>query len=283
MREIRRRIRSVQNTQQITRAMQMIAAVKLRKTQEKVLAGRPYAEKLREVMGRLAAEVQDVTHPFFEARPEKKIGIMLFTSDRGLCGGYNTNMIRLAAQRMVSFPQGTEINLLTVGRKGREYFRHRGVNIFRDYVDLGDEPDFTQARELAREIERLYLKGEWGAFYLAYTRFFSPVQHMPDFLKLLPCEKPAAPGRSSDYIFEPARDELLALLLPRYLEVQVYQMFLEAKASEHGARMTAMDAATDNAAEMIKSLTLSFNKARQAAITKELTEIVGGAEALRVT
>lgn len=279
MREIRRRIRSIKNTQQITRAMQMVAAAKLRKVQDRVFASRPYAAKLREVLERLVAQLPPgVYHPLLEERPARRLGYVVVTGDRGLCGAYNANVIRLAEQT-VRAASAEEVFLLTVGRKARDYFRRRKYNVLREYVDIGDDPSFPQGRELARELVGLFLDGTIDRLYLVYSQFFSPVRQQPQVVPLLPITRPPGVEAVTEYIFEPPPAELFGYLLPRYVEVQVYQMLLEAKAGEHGARMTAMEAATDNAEDMIKRLTLSFNKARQAAITKELADIIGTARA----
>lgn len=279
MREIRRRIRSIRNTQQITRAMQMVAAAKLRKVQDRVFASRPYAAKLREVLERLVAQLPPgVYHPLLEERPARRLGYVVVTGDRGLCGAYNANVIRLAEQT-VRAASAEEVFLLTVGRKARDYFRRRKYNVLREYVDIGDDPSFPQGRELARELVGLFLDGTIDRLYLVYSQFFSPVRQQPQVVPLLPITRPPGVEAVTEYIFEPPPAELFRYLLPRYVEVQVYQMLLEAKAGEHGARMTAMEAATDNAEDMIKRLTLSFNKARQAAITKELADIIGTARA----
>ncbi|MBC7334695.1 MAG: F0F1 ATP synthase subunit gamma [Clostridia bacterium] len=278
MRDIRRRIRSIKNTQQITKAMQMVAAAKLRKVQDRVVASRPYATKLREVLGRLVLQVPPGEyHPLLAERLGRRSAYVVVTGDRGLCGAYNANVIRLAERELTA--AGPEAVVLAVGRKGRDYFRRQKYPLLRTYVDLGDDPSFPQARELARELMALFLEQAFDHLYLVYTQFLSPVRQQPQVVPLLPIRRPTGAEKAVEYIFEPRPPLLFQSLLPRYVEVQVYQMLLEAKASEHGARMTAMEAATDNAEEMIKRLTLSFNKARQAAITKELADIVGTARA----
>lgn len=278
MRDIRRRIRSIKNTQQITKAMQMVAAAKLRKVQDRVVASRPYATKLREVLGRLVLQVPPGEyHPLLAERLGGRSAYVVVTGDRGLCGAYNANVIRLAERELTA--AGPEAVVLAVGRKGRDYFRRQKYPLLRTYVDLGDDPSFPQARELARELMALFLEQAFDHLYLVYTQFLSPVRQQPQVVPLLPIRRPTGAEKAVEYIFEPRPPLLFQSLLPRYVEVQVYQMLLEAKASEHGARMTAMEAATDNAEEMIKRLTLSFNKARQAAITKELADIVGTARA----
>ncbi|CEP68439.1 ATPase, F1 complex, gamma subunit [Moorella glycerini] len=279
MRDLKRRIRSIRSTQHITRAMKMVAAAKLRKAQAQVTAARPYAEKLEEVIGRLIGAVDPETQPLAAAREVKKAGYVLITGDRGLAGGYNANLIRLAEERLQA--EERPVALVTVGRKGRDYFRRRRVEIVRSFTDIGDEPDLIQARELARQLVELYLEGSLDEVNLIYTRFYSALRQVPQVDRLLPIQASGAGEDGGDYIYEPSPAEVLKSLLPRYCEIKVYQALLEAKASEHGARMTAMDNATENAAEMIDKLTLSFNRARQAAITREIVEVVAGADALK--
>lgn len=280
MRDLKRRIRSIKSTQQITRAMKMVAAAKLRKIQDRVTAGRPYAHKLSEVIGHLAATADPNEQPLVAEREVRKVGYVLITADRGLAGGYNANLIRLAQERLAQ--EERPAALITVGRKGRDYFLRRGAEILREYINVGDAPDWGLAREIARELMRLFLEGSLDEVYLIYSRFYSALRQVPQVDKLLPIAPPRSEKREErEYIYEPAKKEVLGVLLPRYCEVQVYRALLEAKASEHGARMTAMDNATENAAEMIDKLTLSFNRVRQAAITREILEVVAGADALQ--
>jgi F-type H+-transporting ATPase subunit gamma len=282
LRDIKRRIRSVQSTQQITRAMKMVATAKLRKAQAQVIAARPYSDKLREVLTHLAGS--ESSHPLLQVPESKTVGLVVFTADRGLCGGYNANLIRLAEQTKAGF-RDQEVALITVGRKARDYFRRRGVKVIGEYVDLGTDADFIQARELAREFIRMYYEKQYGELYLVYARFVSPVQQIPQVVKLLPISAVEKDGEEkperADYLYEPSAAGVLDTLLPRYVETEVYRMMLESIASEQGARMTAMSAATDNASEIIDTLTLTYNKASQSAITTELLEIVSGAEALK--
>ncbi|HHW07082.1 MAG TPA: F0F1 ATP synthase subunit gamma [Clostridia bacterium] len=281
MRDIKRRIRSIKNTQQITKAMKTVSAAKLRKTQNKVISARPYANKLLEVLGRLTAGVETYEHPLFVPRNGNRTAYVVLTGDRGFAGGYNVNVAKLAESLIRENPEEQGV-IIACGRKGRDYFRIRGYNIIREYLDIGDDPHYIQARELARELTALYEQGEVDKIHLVYTKFHSAIRYEPLAQQLLPIL--AAPQGETEgeleYIYEPEKESLLHTLVPRYLEVQVYRALLEAKASEHGARMTAMDNATENCAEMIDQLTLSFNRARQAAITKEISEIVGGAAAL---
>lgn len=278
VRDIRRRIRSVANMQQITKAMKMVAAAKLRRAQEKVIASRPYAKQIQDVLARLVQAQTEMTHPLLEKRPVKKIGYILVTSDRGLCGGFNANLIRMT-RGILEEQKDAQTGLVAVGRKGNDYFGRRKVEVISRFTGLGDNPDFNQARKIAGEIIGLYTSGELDEVYLVYSKFISVLTQEPTLAKLLPIE-PSEEKAGGEYIFEPSPQQMLERLLPSYLESQVFSALLESKASEQGARMTAMDSATENAKEMIDKLTLAMNRARQAAITKEISEIVGGAAAL---
>lgn len=277
VRDIRRRIRSVRNMQQITKAMKMVSAAKLRKAQNKLNAARPYAHQLQAVLERLSQATGETTHPLLVKRPVQKVVYVVITSDRGLCGGYNSNLIRKTVGLIAETPQ--EVKLVTVGRKGRDYFRRGKIEFLAEFVALGDEPSYNQAKEIAQKVVRLYEQGEADEVYLMYTEFVSAINARPTQVKLLPIEKPEG-KQSKQYIFEPSPEEILASLLPKYVETQIFRSILEGKASEQGARMTAMSSATDNAKDMIDRLSLIMNRARQAAITKEISEIVGGAAAL---
>lgn len=277
-RDLRRRIKSIKSTQQITKAMKMVAAAKLRKAQERVIAARPFAGKIQEVLARLTTSNSGVSHPLLEVRDAKNICYVLITADRGLCGGYNANIIRLNQGLLHQKPG----SLVTIGRKGRDFFRRRGYDIKSEFVGLGEDIPFGVAREIGQTLVDYYVKGIFDEIYLVFTEFKSALTQKPVTMKLLPVEPPTQSEKSAtiDYIYEPDPESLLAELLPKYIETTIYRALLEAKASEQGARMTAMGSATDNAAEMIDKLTLSLNRARQAAITKEISEIVGGANAL---
>ena len=277
-RDIRRRIKSVKNTQQITKAMKMVSAAKLRRAQTSVVAARPYTKKLQEVMDSLSFST--ARHPYMEKREVKKVGYVVIAGNRGLCGGFNTNVFRAAE----AAAQGKDYGLVVVGNKTRDYFKSRNREIVSQFLNISDNPTFVFGKELAREISRLYLDGVFDEIYLVYTEFKSAISATPVVKKLLPVaddfaeESAAAPV--SEFIFEPGEKELIDVIMPQYLDVSVYTSLLEAKASEHGARMTAMSSATDNARDIISKLTLSLNRARQAAITTEISEIVGGAAAL---
>lgn len=280
-RDIRRRIRSIKSTQQITKAMKMVSAAKLRRAQESVVAARPYARKIQEVLGRLAGSAQDYSHPLLELRDGKKIGLVIITGDRGLCGGFNANLIRMAEHFMLDSEK--EVAVVAIGRKGRDYFRRRGREITEEYINIGDNPTFIQGKELAKRLTALYSEGIFDEIHLMYTEFKSAMSQKPVILKLLPVEPVEEEDQTKvvEYIYEPSQAGVMDHLLPSYVETIVYRALLESKASEHGARMTAMSSATDNAVEIIAKLTLNLNRARQAAITKEISEIVGGAAALQ--
>ncbi|NLO96714.1 MAG: F0F1 ATP synthase subunit gamma [Peptococcaceae bacterium] len=278
VRDIRRRIRSVSNMQQITKAMKTVAAAKLRKAQRKVIASRPYTRQIQEVLARLANAQTEIEHPLLVKRPVQKVGYIVLTSDRGLCGAFNANIIRLT-RGIVEMRRDAEVGLVTVGRKGHDYFIKRKYRILAQFMGLGDDPNFNQANKIAEEAIKLYLAGELDEVYIIYSKFVSVLTQEPTAVKVLPIE-PIAEETSRQYIFEPSPAQILQRLLPVYLKSQIYSALLESKASELGAQMTAMDSATENAKEMIEKLTLEMNRARQAAITTEISEIVGGAAAL---
>ena len=278
VRDIRRRIRSVRSMEQITNAMKMVAASKLRKAQEKVIAARPYAHRMQEILGRLAqVQEEEETHPLLEERPVERVGYIIVSSDRGLCGGYNANLFRMTNDIIKN--ETRDVRLVTIGSKGRDFYRREKFETVAEFVGLGDEPSYGQAREIAQEVISLYESGELDEVYIMYNEFVSAITQRPTQVKLLPIEKPKQESKR-EYIFEPSDEEILNTLLPKYVETQVFRTLLEGKASEMGAKMTAMGAATDNARELIDELTLRMNRARQAAITTEISEIVGGASAL---
>jgi len=277
VRDIRRRIRSVRNMEQITKAMKMVSAAKLRKAQLKLNAARPYASQLQGVLERLAQVQVDEVHPLLKKRSVQKVVYVLITSDRGLCGGYNANLIRKTGGLIAESKQ--EVKLLAVGRKGRDFFRRGKIEFLAEYTALGDNPSYNQAKEIAQEVVRLYVEGDADEVYLMYTEFVTAITQRPSQVKLLPIEKPEG-KQGRQYIFEPSPEEILNSLLPKYVETQIFRTILEGKASEQGARMTAMSSASDNAKDMIERLSLAMNKARQAAITTEISEIVSGAAAL---
>jgi F-type H+-transporting ATPase subunit gamma len=285
LKAIRKRISSVRNTQQITKAMKMVSAAKLRRAQEAAVAARPYAEKMAELLRNVAARVSAEAHPLLSAREEKKIDLVLFTSDRGLCGGYNANLIR-AAEAFIRRHAGlTAIEFTMVGRKGGDYFRRRRAAIAERYTDILYQAPEELAAEIAQKLIRRFIDGQSDAVYILYSRFRSALSQVPTLEKLLPVSlassSEAEAQQETEYLYEPGVQQLLTSLLPRVTGVAVQRALLEATASEHGARMTAMESASGNAAKMIGSLTLQMNRARQASITRELMEIVGTAEALK--
>lgn len=280
MRDIRRRIKSIKSTQQITKAMKLVAAAKLRRAQERVIAARPYARLTREVLSRVAAAPAEYTHPLLEVREPRRVAYVIMTADRGLCGGFNANLIRKTLHEIRAYDN---VSLITVGRKGRDFFRRLGYDIKAQFIGLGEDIQFAKAREIAHTLIEAYTQQEFDEIYMVYSEFRSAISQRPVTVKLLPVEPPAEEKKqqwSTEYIFEPDPGQVLDILLPRYVETMVYSALLESKASEHGARMTAMGSATDNAAELINKLTISLNRARQAAITTEISEIVSGAAAL---
>ncbi len=281
LRDIRTRIRSVKNTQQLTYAMKLVSATKLRRAQERIVSARPYARRMLQVLHSLASRANPEHHPLLERRGDARVEMVVITADRGLCGGFNTNIVKAAAEEMER-RAGQEVTLTLVGKKGRDFFRRRRVSVRREMVDIFRNVTYAHAAELAREIIQGYVARELDAVYLVYNEFKSAIQQRVVVEKLLPIEQLAGEGRGVmvDYIYEPGDKELFDRLLPKHVEVQVYRALLESAASEQGARMTAMDSATNNAAEMIESLTLNMNKVRQAGITKEILEVVSGAAAL---
>ena len=280
--DIRRRIRSVRNTQQITKAMKMVSAAKLRRAQDRVIAARPYAALMRKVLANLAVAVesddQAAANPLLARRPEKRVLLLLFTSDKGLAGAFNANLIK-AAQKFMEERRDAELEIETIGRKGRDFFKKRGARIVAEHIGILGRPTFEDAAAIARKAIERFRNGELDAVYVLNNEFKSMVSQRLSVARLLPVEIPPNP-EVVDYIFEQPPAELLASLLPRYVEMEVYRPLLESAAAEHAARMTAMESATSNAAEMIEKLTLYMNRVRQASITKEIIEVVSGALAL---
>ncbi|MFO0582386.1 MAG: ATP synthase F1 subunit gamma [Anaeromyxobacter sp.] len=287
LRDIRNRIGSVKSTRQITKAMKMVAAAKLRRAQDAILKTRPYAQLLDQTLSRVAARAageEQAAHPLLRTREQKTAEVVVITSDRGLAGGFNSNIARRTQRFLVENGERfSRIELATIGRKGRDYFRARRIAVRKDYLGVHAGLAYQKAEELAREYSERWLAGEVDAVFLCYNEFKSAIAQKPVVVQLLPIETPPpAPGQADiDFKYEPSREQLLADLLPRHIAMQVWRALLESAASEHGARMSAMESATKNAEEMIGLLTLQYNRARQAAVTKELMEIVGGAEALK--
>jgi F-type H+-transporting ATPase subunit gamma len=287
LRDIRNRIGSVKSTRQITKAMKMVAAAKLRRAQDAILKTRPYAQLLDQTLSRLAARAaadEVVAHPLLAPREARLAEVAVVTSDRGLAGGFNSNIARRTQRFMTENAERYErILLSTIGRKGRDFFRARKIEVRKDYTGVHSDLRYEKAEQIAEEYATRFLAGEVDAVFLAYNEFKSAISQKPVVVQLLPIETP--PGAESaagiDFKYEPSREALLKDLVPRHLAMQVWRALLESAASEHGARMSAMESATKNAEEMISMLTLQYNRARQAAVTKELMEIVSGAEALK--
>ncbi len=285
LKAIKKRIGSVKNTRQITKAMKMVSAAKLRRAQENVVAARPYAKKLGEVLQSLAGNLEGDLHPLLEKREGKKLLLVLVTSDRGLCGGFNTNICK-AADRFIKEKQGEyeQINLMTVGRKGFEYFRSRKVPNYKNFPNVLAKPNYGTAAMIAQEVIDAFQGGDFDEVILLFNAFRTVMSQDITFQQLLPVvpeTKAEADEAPVEYIYEPSVADILAEILPKNIEVQIFKAMLESVAAEHGARMTAMDSASKNASEMIGKLTLIYNRARQAAITKELMEIISGAESIK--
>ena len=279
--DIRRRIRTVKNIEKITNAMKMVAAARLKKAQMRAEAARPYAEKMHEVMQNLAGSAGEITHPLLEVREERNVAFVVIGADRGLAGSYNGNVMNKALSEIGKRDAGT-VKLVLIGKKAVGFFKKRPYEMVATLESPGTEVNFTDIRGVTTKIRSMFEGGEVDAVYLIYAKFLSAMRQEPTAIKLLPVATPVAEEAApADFIFEPDAAHLLGTLLPRYVDTEVYQSLVESQASEHGARMTAMSAATKNAGEMIDNLTLAYNKARQAAITKEITEIVSGAEALK--
>jgi F-type H+-transporting ATPase subunit gamma len=281
LRDIQRRIRSVQSTQKITRAMKLVAAAKLRRAQERILAARPYATKMSELLGNLVSGTDDTGHPLLEQRHGPRRQIVVITADKGLAGAFNSNILRRATE-LIRESSAADLTLVVVGRKARDFYRRRPYSVKRDMVGFWDRLAYSHASELADFFMQEYLAGEVDEVWLLYNEFRSVTVQRPVRVQLLPIPRTeTAETESVDYIYEPGPAEILGELLPRHVRMQVYRALMESLAGEYGARMTAMEAATTNAKEMIEVLTISYNKARQEKITKELLDIVGGAEALK--
>ncbi|AGA59871.1 ATP synthase, F1 gamma subunit [Thermobacillus composti KWC4] len=283
MRELKAKIKSTQNTMQITKAMEMVAASRLRRAQEAAVAARPYADKLKEVVASIAAGSRDVKHPMLQSRPIKRTGYLVITSDRGLAGGYNANLLRNVLNTIRGrHSSPDEYVLFVIGRKGRDFFRRRGMAIAKEVTGLPDSPTFADIKAIAQEAVKGFEEELYDELYLWYNQFINPITQRPVERQLLPLvsEDVNTAGPATAYQYEPSAEEVLNTLLPKYAETLIYSALLDAKASEFGARMTAMGNATKNAQKMIQVLTLNYNRARQAAITQEISEIVGGANAL---
>jgi F-type H+-transporting ATPase subunit gamma len=288
IRQLRRRIATVKNTAKITNALQLVAASKMRRAQDRATQARPYADKLQLVLAGLSTyentDGERAPHPLLARRPVQNVGLLHITPDRGLCGGLNTNLNRSAGTFVAM--QEEPVSLVAVGKKGRDFFVRARARVMAEFTDLGDYPSQVDTLPITRLIIQDFLDGTVDAVYVSFASFVSTAIQRPVIRQLLPIEPPqmesaeAAAEYRADYIFEPSPDEVLARLLPRYVEMLIYQAVLESAASEQSARMVAMKNATDNANELVRELTLTYNKARQEQITKELLDIVGGAAAL---
>ncbi len=285
LRDIKRRITSVKKTQQITKAMKMVAAAKLRKAQERINQTRPYAESLGDVLARVAANVDSDLNPYLK-KPEtvESVCLVVITSDRGLCGSFNTNIIRTARQEADRLrAEGKTVKIVAVGRKGYEYFHRRDFDVVAKYINIFRDLNYEHAKEIARLVVRAYLEGEYDQVNLIFTAAVSAIKADLHNMVYLPLSAGHSDEQQhdTDYLFEPEPEVLLRELCPKNLNIQMWRALLDSYAAEESARMVAMESATDNAQEMIDGLTLHYNKVRQAAITTEISEIVGGAEALK--
>lgn len=286
LRDIRKRIQSVKSTQKITKAMKMVSAAKLRRAQDAILAARSYAEKLHEVVRSLAARVETKTHPLLQIREEmRKLLLVVFTSDRGLCGAFNSNLLKqvesFVRENSAKYPDGIE--LFVIGRKGVEYLKKRKYNVTESWAGIYQKEQYETAKVIGEKLIDKFVNKECDEVVIVYNKFRSAISQVPTFLKLLPVDPIDIPENvpKTEYIYEPDKETLINELMPREVYTQLQRGLLESIASELGARMTAMDNATNNARDMIDKLTLLFNKTRQASITKELMEIIGGAEAIK--
>jgi len=280
MREIKRSIKSKQNTKQITKAMEMVAASRLRRAQEAAVSARPYTDKMREVVSSIASASGGSKHPMLQSRPVKRTAYLVITSDRGLAGGYNANILRKVLLTIKEKHNSKdEYAVFVIGRKGRDFFARRDIPIVDEVTGLADSPKFSDIKDIAAKAVQGFEAGTYDEIHLAYNEFRNAVTQIPTLKRLLPLGEMKAGGDTADYEYEPSAEEVLNVLLPKYAETLVFSAVLEGKASEFGARMTAMGNATKNATKMIADLTLVYNRARQAAITQEIAEIVGGANA----
>ncbi len=283
LKSIKKRIVSVKNTRQITKAMKMVSAAKLRRAQENVVAARPYAKKMGEVLQSLAANLEGDQHPLLEKREAKKLLLIVLTSDRGLCGGFNTNLCKAADRYLKEKSADYEqISVMTIGRKGNEFLRSR-YTVYKNFSNVLAKPNYQSAAAMAQDVIDGFIAGEYDQVELLYNSFRTVMTQDITFQQMLPVvtEQLASDETPVEFIYEPSVGELLAEILPKNIEVQIFTAMLETVAGEHGARMTAMDSASKNANEMIGKLTLQYNRARQAAITTELMEIISGSESIK--
>lgn len=280
LRDLRRRLKSVSNTKQLTRAMKMVSAAKLRRAQDRILSARPFARRMKEVLASAAARADVSEHPLLALPDGDRVEVVLVTADKGMCGAFNTNIIKRAT-RFLEERRDEKLTVHCIGKKGRDYFRRQSYNIRKQYVDIFRTLEYGNAVEIADDLMARFIEKELDEIYVVYNEFKSAVQQHVVVERLLPLERAEFEGSTppADYLYEPSAGELFAQLLPRLVEVQTYRILLESSAAEHGARMAAMDSATNNAEEMIHTLTLHLNRVRQASITKEIIEVVSGANA----
>ena len=288
LREIRQRISGVKSTQKITKAMKMVAAAKLRRATDAIVAARPYAKKMQELLSYLSGQVDVTKYPQFEQREVKAVAIVVVTADRGLCGAFNTNILKATANHIrtnyADLHAAGKVKLICVGRKGYDFFGKRDYEVIAKHIGVFNHLSFTTAKNIVAEVVDGFVKGEYDKVEIVSNEFKNAVQQkltIGQFLPVLPVSGADAAKQSTDYIFEPASDEIVSALIPKHLNFQMWRVLLDSNAAEHGARMSAMENATTNARDLIRVLQLNYNKARQAAITKELLEIVAGAEALK--
>ncbi len=289
LQSLRRKIAAFKNTQKITKAMKMVAAAKLKRSQDRILAARPYAHKMRGVLSNLSQRVNRASHPLLQKREGRIVEVLVVTSDRGLCGAFNGNIVRKSVEFIRQCEsRGLRVGISLVGRKGRDYFRRRAWPIRQEWTGVFDKLSFEHAIDIGGDLTDNFVKGTFDELYVVYNEFKSAIQQRVIVEKLFPVDAAAEFGGNQaegptggSYLYEPGETELLDVLVPKHFQVQAYRILLESGAAEHGARMAAMDGATRNAGQLIKKTTLYYNKTRQAAITKELMDIVGGAEALK--
>lgn len=282
LRDIKARINTTKKTSQITKAMEMVSASKLNRAEHNARSFTPYMEKIQEVVASVALGSNDASHPMLVKRPVKKTGYLVITSDRGLAGAYNSNVLRTVFQTIQERHRSTEeYAIIAIGRVGLNFFKRRNIPVALHITGLPDQPSFADIKEIANKTVNMFADGTFDELYMFYNHFVSAIQQDVTEKKLLPLTDLASEKKLTTYEFEPSQEEILEVLLPQYAESLIYGALLDAKASEHAARMTAMKNATDNAKELIRTLTLSYNRARQAAITQEITEIVAGANALQ--
>jgi F-type H+-transporting ATPase subunit gamma len=288
MQDIKRRIKSVEGTKKITKAMELVASAKLRKSRELLDQTRPYYRTIVKSIQEVLRNTKGVRHPMLVEREVKRVAYIVITADRGLCGGYNANILKMTEHHIAENATKENVDLLVVGQRGRDFFKRRGYNLINSYLHISEEPTFADASRISNEIVRLYEAGEIDEVYLSYTRFDSTISTTPNTVKLLPAESVESEKveleedeeLTDQVLYEPSPEAVLSYLIPKYIKSFIFGALLESSSSQQSARRLAMESATDNAEEMITDLKLHYNRARQAAITQEISEIVGGAEAL---